>query len=152
MEMKDASDRLDSLSLPQQRYIETIAELVRQAGQARMTDVASKLGVSLPSASETVKRLVELGFALRVEHQGINLTPAGTHVAAQLDRRHYALRGFITNVMAMRVETADEIACRVEHCVDKEFTERLLELEEYLEQYHPHALRDIAQHFDNRRK
>lgn len=150
--MKDASDKLDSLSLPQQRYIETIAELVRQAGQARMTDVAARLGVSLPSASETVKRLVELGFARRVEHQGINLTAAGTHVAAQLDRRHYALRGFITNVMAMGVEKADEIACRVEHCVDKEFTDRLLELEEYLEQYHPHALRDIAQHFDKRRK
>lgn len=136
----------ESLSLPQQNYVEVIAQLVRNEGHARTTDVAERLGVSLPSASEAVKRLAQLGLVERRSRFQILLTGKGKRIADGLERRHRALKAFMVNVMAMREDKADEVACRVEHCVDGEFAERLRRLAEFLEQEYPWTLKGIADH------
>jgi DtxR family Mn-dependent transcriptional regulator len=134
----------EMISLPQQNYIEAISELVRDTGMARNTDLASRLGVSMPSVSEAVGRLVERGIALKKSRHEIVLTPRGGKIAAQLDRRHKALSRFMNEVMAMDQSRADELACRIEHCVDRDFTTRLLRLAEVLEDGHPETLKDVA--------
>jgi DtxR family Mn-dependent transcriptional regulator len=142
----------DDLSLPQQNYIEVIAELIRDAGHARATDVAELLGVSLPSVSEAVKRLAELGLVERKSRFEISLSAGGRRIAQQLQRRHQALKRFMTEVMAMNEEKADQVACRVEHCVDGEFAERLRTLAEFLEREYPWTLKGIADHLRNGRR
>ncbi len=149
--MVEKHDAAESLSLPQQRYIEVIAELQREQGQARMTDVAERLDVRLPSASEAVKRLVEHGLALRNARSDVGLTRSGQQIADQLDGRHQSLRRFMVDVMAMDATRADELACRVEHCVDREFVERLVEVGEVLEQKYPETLAGITEHVRKRR-
>lgn len=142
---------VDQLSLPQQRYVEVIGELLRAKGQARTTDIAERLSVSLPSVSEAVKRLAELGITTRGGDLGVGLTDAGRRAAEQLESRHASLRRFMVDVMAMDSETADSIACRVEHCVDREFSNRLLDLANFLEKEYPWTIKGIAQHARNRR-
>ncbi len=149
--MDGIDETAESLSLPQQRYIEVIAELQRERGQARMTDVAERLEVRLPSASEAVKRLVAHGLALRNSRSDVGLTSSGQQIAEQLDERHQALRRFMVDVMAMEATHADELACRVEHCVDREFVERLVDVGGLLEQKYPEALAAIADHVRKRR-
>jgi DtxR family Mn-dependent transcriptional regulator len=150
--MLDAGNAAESLSLPQQRYIEVIAGLIHEHGQARMTAVAERLEVQLPSASEAVKRLVENGLASRNARFDIGLTRKGKRIAEQLDTRHQALKRFMVDVMAMEGTRADELACRIEHSVDKEFTERLLAVAGLLEREYPEALAGIAVHVRNRSK
>lgn len=148
--MKSTGSAVETLSLSQQRYVETIEGLIRETGQARMTDVASRVEVSLPSASEAVKRLEEMGIVVRSPSAGIALAPEGWRMAGQLDRCHQALKRFMVDVMAMDPERADVIACRVEHCVDGEFGERLLDLARFLEREYPWTLRGIAEHVRGR--
>lgn len=136
----------EDFSWPQQAYIEVIAEVIREKGTASTTDVANRLSVTLPSVSEAVGRLVGLGLVTRKSRFEIGLTAQGQQVAEQLDRRHESLRQFMTGVMAMENEEADKVACRLEHYVDGDFAERLVQLAEFLKLKHPQALRGIAEH------
>jgi DtxR family Mn-dependent transcriptional regulator len=148
--MTETETTAESLSLPQQRDIEVIAELKRAHGQARMTDVAESLGVRLPSASEAVKRLVANGLALRPARSEVALTQEGQRIARELDLRHQALKRFMVNVMAMDPEHADTLACRVEHCVDSDFAKRLVDVEGFMEREHPDTIAAIADYVRKR--
>ncbi len=122
-----------AISLTQQNYIESIAYLLKRNGQARTTDLASLLSVSMPSVSEGVRRLVERGFAARKSWHEIVLTREGESVAHQLDRRQKVLVKFMVKVLAMEPNKADKLACRIEHCIDREFVDRLIKLAEFLD-------------------
>jgi DtxR family Mn-dependent transcriptional regulator len=138
---KDANP--EAVSLAQQNYIEVIDGLVRERGAARTTDLAARLGVSMPSVSEAVRRMVERGFVERKSRHEVVLSKRGRKIAVQLDRRHKALSRFMDRVMAMDPGQSDALACKIEHCVNRDFTTRLLRLAEALER-HPEALKDIA--------
>jgi DtxR family Mn-dependent transcriptional regulator len=134
----------EQLPLPQQQYIEVIAALVREKGRARMTDVAARLAVKPPSASEAVRRLTEQGLTTHASRARVGLTAAGKRIAERLDYRHRTLRAFVADVMGMDPADADTVACRVEHCVDKRFTDRLLALVQILVEEHPRTLAHIV--------
>ena len=119
------------LSLAQQQYVETIAELERGA---RVSRLAERLGVSRPAASEAVARLVARKMVERRSRFELVLSPAGRRVADQLERRHAALRRFMVEVLSMNRREADELACRVEHWVGPDFVDRLLKLADELKQ------------------
>lgn len=104
------------------------------------------MGVTLPSASEVVNRLMGLGLVLRISRFEIGLTPQGRQIAEQLDRRHESLRQFMTNVLVMDEDEADKIACRLEHYVDGDFAGRLAQLAELLKMEYAKVLEDIAGH------
>lgn len=150
--MRDTSNaqRPEALSLPQQKYVETIDELCRTLGCARTSDLALRLKVRMPSVSEAVSRMVAQGIAVRNSRHTIELTPKGRLIAEQLKQRHEALLLFMIDVMVMEKDQADEMACRIEHCVDKAFSDRLLMLAEFLEQKHPDLLKAIARHVKRR--
>lgn len=122
-----------SLTFTQQNYVESIAHLVEQNGYARTSDIATFLGVSLPSVSEEVGRLAALSIAVRKSWHEIVLTREGKRIARQLDKRHKTLRRFMVDVLAMDAGKADQLACRTEHFIDREFVDRLLRLAEFLE-------------------
>ena len=145
LQMIESCKSVEDLSLAQQRYVERIDELCRVNGHAHTSDLASGLGVSMPSVTEAVSRLSERGVAIRRPGHEIVLTEHGARIAEQLSRRHLALRRFMTEVMAMEPERADQVACRVEHCVDADFAERLSRMAELLEAEYPWALKGIAQ-------
>ena len=125
--------RIERLTLAQQQYVETIADLVKRTGEARTTDLARCLGVSLPSASEAVSRLVEAGIAARKSWHEIALTADGQAISQQLERRHSVLRRFMVDVLGMREPDADANACRIEHCVGPAFVNRLTSFADFFE-------------------
>lgn len=136
----------EELSLSQQRYVEVIGGLIREKGRARTTDVAQRMGVRLPSVTEAVRRLEDLGLAVRRSRFEIVLSPRGTRIAEQLDDRQAALERFMVGVMGMEAADAAEAACRVEHCVNREFADRLAAVAEYFVQRHPAALRGASEY------
>ena len=92
--MKRVGDGLDEISLPQQRYVESILELGGRDGYVRTSELAAHLDVRLPSVSEAVKRLVKRGLAVRKSRFEIGLTERGRRIAEQLERRQEALERF----------------------------------------------------------
>lgn len=119
-------------SLKQQMYIEAIADLLRAKGRARISDLAELLAVQSPSVSEAVGRLCANKLVKRKSWHEVGLTAHGRAVARQLEQRHLAIRRFLAEFLFIDDSKSDRVACALEHWVDRNFTERLLRLANFL--------------------
>lgn len=114
-------------------YLEAIAELGGPAGAVRSRDLAARLRVHKSTVTAALHSLAEKGLVHYAPYVAVSLTAAGREVAGQVCRRHRVLRRFLGEILGMAAAGADETACRLEHAVDPECLERLLQLGEFLE-------------------
>jgi len=114
-------------------YLEAIIVLDREdSGMVRITDLSERLGVSKPSVSAAVKRLKDLGWVRHERYGGVELTSEGRTRAAEVAARHDLLHRFLTLVLGVNEETAQEDACRLEHVLSGETIDRLSMFVEFL--------------------
>ncbi len=69
-------------------YTELIADLIAANGEARMADIARRLGVAHPTVSKTIARLKREGLVTARPYRGIFLTEAGLAMAKSVHQRH----------------------------------------------------------------
>ena len=67
-------------------YVELIADLLANEGEARPTDIARRLGVSHATAIKTVSRLKRTGLATARPYRGVFLTEKGEALAQRVPR------------------------------------------------------------------
>ena len=96
-------------------YVEIILALERDAGGARVRDIAARVGVSQPSVTGALRALRAKGLVRYEPYTHATLTAAGRKIAAEVTRRHRVLKEFLTSVLALPEEKADSAACRMEH-------------------------------------
>lgn len=82
-------------------YVEAIAELVAERGEARVKDLAEAFGVSHVTVSRTVERLVRDGLCATEPYRAIALTDEGRRVAERSRARHRVVLRFF---LALGVE------------------------------------------------
>jgi DtxR family transcriptional regulator, manganese transport regulator len=99
-------------------YTELIADLHAANGEARMTDIASHLGVAHPTASKTIARLKREGLARSEPYRGVFLTETGQAMAERSRERHRIVVDLLIAVGAPR-EAAEVDAEGVEHYVSQ---------------------------------
>jgi DtxR family transcriptional regulator, manganese transport regulator len=97
-------------------YTELIADLIAANGEARMTDIARRLGVAHPTASKAIARLKREGLAKAQPYRGIFLTEAGAAMAKSVHQRHRLVVDLLVAVGAPR-EAAEADAEGIEHYV-----------------------------------
>ena len=99
-------------------YTELIADLIREHGQARTTDIAHRLGVTLPTATKTLGRLKREGLVTSRPYRGVFLTEAGAQMAEQVRARH---RLVVDLLLAVGVpgDAAEADAEGIEHYISK---------------------------------
>src|SRR5579859_1029468 len=71
-----------------QDYVEAIADLSSTMGEARVTDLARKLGVTHVTVNRTLGRLKAAGYVNTKPYRAIFLTDAGQRLAAESKQRH----------------------------------------------------------------
>ena len=69
-------------------YVELIDDLIRTQGEARLVEVAERLGISQPSAGKTIARLQRDGFVTSEPYRSIFLTDKGKQLADSCRERH----------------------------------------------------------------
>ena len=69
-------------------YTELIGDLIAEHGEARITDIAARLGVTHPTANKAVARLKREGLAISRPYRGVFLTEAGHAMALEVKARH----------------------------------------------------------------
>jgi DtxR family manganese transport transcriptional regulator len=69
-------------------YVELIDDLIRTQGEARLVEVAERLGISQPSAGKTIARLQRDGFVTSEPYRSIFLTDKGKALADSSRKRH----------------------------------------------------------------
>ncbi len=69
-------------------YVELIDDLITNLGEARLVDIAARMGVTHVTANKSVSRLQRAGLVSKRPYRSIFLTPKGQQLAAQTRRRH----------------------------------------------------------------
>jgi DtxR family manganese transport transcriptional regulator len=70
-------------------YVELIADLIDEQGEARLVDVARRLGVSGATVNKMVSRLSEMSLITSEPYRSIFLTEAGRAMAEDSRARHH---------------------------------------------------------------
>ena len=97
-------------------YTELIADLIAANGEARMADIARRLGVAHPTVSKTIARLKREGLVTARPYRGIFLTEAGLAMAKSVHQRHRLVVDVLLALGAPR-EAAEADAEGIEHYV-----------------------------------
>lgn len=106
-------------------YLEAIHTLSGLERPVRVTRISEVLNVSKPSVTAAVAKLSAAGLVSHERYGGIYLTARGREVADDVCSRHDALRMFLTEILGVTEETAQVDACRLEHHLSPESSQRL---------------------------
>jgi DtxR family transcriptional regulator, manganese transport regulator len=97
-------------------YVELIAELITQFGEARPVDIAARLGVTAPTVAKSLDRLAREGLVSRARYRSVFLTDQGQALAAECAARHEIVVRFLVK-LGLDPETAEQDAEGIEHHV-----------------------------------
>lgn len=85
----------NTLSVPNEDYLETTIELLTEKGYVRVSDIAERLSVKPASVTKMLQKLEHGGYITRQPYRGFNLTSQGKKVAMDIRRRHAILEEFL---------------------------------------------------------
>ncbi len=97
-------------------YVEVILELSEENGEARLVDIAKRLGVAHPTVSKALKKLEAEGFVTLKPYRGLKLTEPGTELAIRCRQRHMTVVAFLL-ALGVDTSTAEIEAEGIEHHV-----------------------------------
>ena len=120
--------RVDHQSETAEDYVELIAALIEERGEARGTDIAQRLGVSTATVVKTLKRLQDERLITQEPYRAVFLTDTGRKLAQDGRRRHEIVEEFLLAI-GVASETARIDAEGIEHHVSGE---TLAAMEAYL--------------------
>lgn len=97
-------------------YVELIADLGQEFGEARLTDIADNMAVTQATASKIVARLKREGLVENRPYRSIFLTDAGRAMADEARRRHQVVIEFL-RALGIDDATAEADSEGMEHHV-----------------------------------
>ncbi|ANB32972.1 transcriptional regulator MntR [Rhodovulum sulfidophilum] len=97
-------------------YVEMIGDLIAEHGEARVADIAQRMGVAHPTATKAVSRLKREGLAVSRPYRGVFLTEDGAALAERVRQRHRVVVDMLVAVGVPR-EAAELDAEGIEHHV-----------------------------------
>jgi Mn-dependent DtxR family transcriptional regulator len=114
-------------------YLEEIYRFLNQRGYVRITDIADKLDVSLPSVTKAVKKLNKKGYLNYKRYKNIKLTKKGDTLGNFLVTRNSLLKEFL-QVIGSNCDKEKE-AEAIEHYLSPETVEAITYLVEFFKEY-----------------
>jgi DtxR family transcriptional regulator, Mn-dependent transcriptional regulator len=109
-----------------QDYLEVILNLSEEKKVVRVTDIADRLDIAKPSVIQALALLKEKGLIRQNRYGPVELTEKGNHYAAKVWHRHNVLFGFLTRILGVSPQAAEEDACLIEHDLSSETFEKLI--------------------------
>lgn len=120
---------MGKLTFTMENYLEAIYELSQDGKGARLSDIASRLGVTKASTNSAMATLSERGLITNEKYREIYLTSAGLELAEFTSKKHQTLKQFFVDVLGVKKSVADEDACAIEHVISND---SILAMQKYL--------------------
>jgi DtxR family transcriptional regulator, manganese transport regulator len=111
--------RRDRAAEVAQDYVEAIADLSASLGEARVVDLARRLGVTHVTVNRTLARLQKAGYVNTKPYRAIFLTGAGKKLAEESKQRHETVTAFLRS-LGISKKIAELDAEGIEHHVSPE--------------------------------
>jgi DtxR family Mn-dependent transcriptional regulator len=122
---------MKELSQSAQDYLEAVYETGRDRDVVRVSEVADRLGVKMPSVVSAMRRLARRGLVRHERYGHVALTDAGTAEAKRVSGRHHAIVRFLVDLLGVDARTAEIDACRMEHVVSARTMRRMVRFLEF---------------------
>jgi len=111
--------RRDRAAETAQDYVEAIADLSAALGEARVVDLARRLGVTHVTVNRTLARLKKIGLVNTKPYRAIFLTDTGHRLAVECKQRHETVTAFLRS-LGVSDKVAELDAEGIEHHVSPE--------------------------------
>ncbi|MGE3917406.1 MAG: manganese-binding transcriptional regulator MntR [Hyphomicrobiaceae bacterium] len=99
-------------------YVELIGDLIAETGEARVVDLAERLGVSSATVNNSIQRLQRDGLVTSKPYRAIFLTERGQEMAAHARDRHKVVLELLL-ALGVDAATAELDAEGIEHHVSE---------------------------------
>jgi DtxR family transcriptional regulator, Mn-dependent transcriptional regulator len=109
-------------------YLEAIYYMWSEGEPLRSARLADWLGVSRPTVTVAVRRMMGYGMVRMNRRKEIELTLVGRRAAEAIVRRHRIMERWLTDGLGLDWVTADTEAARLEHAVSEVVEKRLYEV------------------------
>lgn len=126
------SDSKNGITGSLEDYLETIFRILGRSAVARVRDIAEELDVSPASVTPAMKRLAEKELIRYSKRNYIELTEKGLLIARRTMTSHKLLSRFLTEILGIDREQAENDACEMEHFLSESSMERLAAFFEFL--------------------
>ena len=126
-----ASDK--PLTSVMEDYLEAIFDLDREKKVVRVRDIAQRMDVKMPTVSSMLKTLRDRGMVHYEKHEYVELTPGGSKVGKEMNRRHVILKQFLTEILKIKNGIAEKEACQMEHALSAKTLDRLTTFMEFIQ-------------------
>ncbi|MBN1152668.1 MAG: metal-dependent transcriptional regulator [Dehalococcoidia bacterium] len=113
-------------------YLEAIRVLAFGGSPVTVTQLSDALNVSKPSVTSAIAKLSREGLVAHERYGAVQLTARGKLVAEDVCHRHEALKVFLTEILGVPQETAEEDACKLEHHLSQDSSMRLTHFIDYV--------------------
>ena len=113
------------LTVAVQDYLKAIYVLETSGERVTTSALATRMGVSAPSATAMTKRLDELGLVERVPHRGVALTDAGRRGALEVLRHHRLLERYLVDRLGLSLDAVHAEAELLEHALSEELEAKI---------------------------
>ena len=119
-------NRMSDLHKSGEDYLEAVLFIEEQKGRVKSVDIAKYLGVSKPSVNKALTILQEMGYISKPNYGEVTITEEGRSKAKAVAAKHVALTKLLIDVLGVSPETAERDACKIEHDISQETSEKLL--------------------------
>jgi DtxR family Mn-dependent transcriptional regulator len=109
-------------------YLVAIYVLERDSSEVISARVATQVGVTASTMTETLRKLTREGYARVDRHRRIHLTDKGREVAQAILRRHLLMERLLTDVLGLSWVDTHREAHRLEHVISPEVEAKLADL------------------------
>ncbi len=103
-----------------QQYLKLLYNLSEEGKKAGTAAIANRLGISLPSVTEMLKKLAENGYITYEPYGSASLTDKGRKAAEKITRKHRLLEVFLYDILKIGKSKVHKEACELEHALSDE--------------------------------
>lgn len=114
-------------------YLEAIFDLDQNKKVVRVKDIAKQMDVKMPTVTSMLKTLSDRGLVHYEKYEYVELTEEGALVGREMRRRHGVLLEFLTDILKIDYETADEEACKMEHSLSANTLDSLTDFMDFIQ-------------------
>ena len=115
-------------SVAKENYLKALFFLDQEEGTTNITALSKSLGVSKPTTTNMIKRLIAEGWVSQEKYQPIQITAKGRLAAKQIIRKHRLTELFLHDVMGFAWDEVHEIAEQMEHIDSGQLFDRMDEM------------------------
>lgn len=108
-------------------YLEIIMHLSQEGQSAKISDIARRMNIAKPSATQAIAALKKQGLVFHDRYGPVILTEKGAQKAEEVWHRHQIIRAYLEEFLKVSPATADADACLIEHIVSQETLRKIEE-------------------------